>query len=60
MLFEKRDRPISVLHQQMIKNEQLYQIALSADEEFSVLKGFKNIIKNLKFELEGRSAVTKL
>jgi bifunctional ADP-heptose synthase (sugar kinase/adenylyltransferase) len=49
----KRER-ISSLHQQMIRNEKDYQKALKNDEEFSVLKGFKNILRDLKFKLEAQ------
>lgn len=49
----KKQVPAS-LHRQMIDNERLYQEALHKDEPFSVLKGFKNIIKELRSKLELR------
>jgi hypothetical protein len=52
MKFNINREAISSLHQQMIDNEKLYQKALKNDEEFSVLKGFKNILKDLRSRLE--------
>jgi hypothetical protein len=49
----------SAIHNQMIQAEQHYQQALQKDEEFSILKGFRNIIKELKSKLERGLHVTK-
>jgi hypothetical protein len=48
----KTGKEITSLHRQMISNEKLYQQALKDDEQFHVLKGFKNILKELKSRLE--------
>jgi hypothetical protein len=46
---------IQSLHREMINNEKLYQKALNNKEQFSVLKGFKNIIKELRSKLEKKA-----
>lgn len=48
----KKEKEIAFLHSQMISNEKLYQQALKSDEQFKVLKGFKNIMKELRSKLE--------
>jgi hypothetical protein len=40
------------LHQELIDNEISYQRALKNDEQFSVLKGFKDILKALRSRLD--------
>jgi hypothetical protein len=41
-----------LLHRQMITNENQYQQALKLDQQFSVLKGFKDALKQLRERLE--------
>jgi hypothetical protein len=52
MELQRNKQTPTSLHQQMIENESMYQQALHNDEPFRVLKGFKNIIKELKAKLE--------
>jgi hypothetical protein len=45
-------KKIDCLHRQIITNENQYRQALKLDQQFSVLKGFKDILKQLREKLE--------
>lgn len=44
----------------MIRMEKLYRASLERDDKFSILKGFKNIIRELKSKLENKSTEVKM